>query len=605
MMLKADIRKQIKSEKSKLSKVDVKRLSSFIISNLIASKVYKEAQTIYTYVSFNQEVNTHSFIKYSLLMGKRVAIPKIIKGKMNFYYITNLDQVEQGFFGILEPTTNSIATEEKALVIMPGLAFDNNFNRIGYGKGYYDEYFLRTRENSYTKIALAYDFQIVENIIADDLDVRVNTIITPTYTIQESEVIDMKYLDEIGKRALEASTKLNTLSQLDKNNGLIAVAKALIENEELILDSNGTDIENARENGMKESLIDRLKLNSERIKAMSDGLLQLVSLTDPIGEMLSMKVRPNGLQIGERRVPLGVVCIIYESRPNVTADAFGLCFKTSNAVVLRGGSDAIHSNKAIVTVIRESLTRTGLPSDGVILIEDTSRETATELMKLNQYIDVLIPRGGSGLIKTVVENSTIPVIETGTGNCHIYVDEFADFAMALDIIDNAKTQRLGVCNTCESLVVHEKIAGAFIPLLCERLYSKDVVIRGDERAMSICSQIELATEEDYKTEYLDLIISLKVVNTIEEAIAHINKYNTKHSEAIITKDYNSSMKFINEIDSAAVYINASTRFTDGEEFGFGAEIGISTQKLHARGPMGLNALTTTKYIIFGNGQIRP
>jgi glutamate-5-semialdehyde dehydrogenase len=355
---------------------------------------------------------------------------------------------------------------------------------------------------------------------------------------------------------------------------------------------------------MKSSLVDRLRLNPKRIKEMADGLLQICSLPDPIGEVISMTVRPNGLNIGQKVVPLGVIGIIYESRPNVTADAFGLCFKTGNAVILRGGSDAINSNKAIVKALQNGLESSGCIRDAIQLIEDTSRETAREFMRMNEYVDVLIPRGGAGLIKTTIENSTIPVIETGTGNCHIYVDEFADFDMALNIIDNAKTQRLGVCNTCESLVIHEKVSAAFIPALYKRLSAKEVEIRADERARAICSKLSPATEEDYKTEYLDKIISLKVVDSIEEAINHINHYSTSHSEAIITKDYNNALKFLNEIDSAAVYVNASTRFTDGNEFGFGAEIGISTQKLHARGPMGLKALTTTKYIIFGNGQIR-
>lgn len=415
----------------------------------------------------------------------------------------------------------------------------------------------------------------------------------------------MNYLEEIGKRAKAASTKLNILGQEDKNKGLIAAANALLNKEGEILTANEEDIQSAKENRMKPALIDRLSLNHDRIVAMSNGLQQIATLTDPIGDVISMKTRPNGLVIGQRRVPLGVIGIIYESRPNVTADAFGLCFKTGNAVILRGGSDAIHSNKVIVDVIQKALNEVGLPSDSILLIEDTNRETATALMKLNQYIDVLIPRGGAGLIKNVIENSTIPVIETGTGNCHIYVDEYADIKMAIDIIVNAKTQRLGVCNTCESLVVHKNIAKEFIPLVVDALQKKNVEIRGDESARQISNSIIAATEEDWGKEYLDAIISLKTVNNIEEAITHINNYNTKHSEAIISKDYANSMKFHNEIDAAAVYINASTRFTDGFEFGYGAEIGISTQKLHARGPMGLLALTTTKYIIFGNGQIKP
>jgi glutamate-5-semialdehyde dehydrogenase len=414
----------------------------------------------------------------------------------------------------------------------------------------------------------------------------------------------MNILENLGVNAKKAASFLNLLTIDQKNKGLEAAASSLIEKQDMILKANQLDVEIARNNGMKESLIDRLTLTKERIQSMAEGLLQIATLDDPVGEVISMKKRPNGLLIGQKRVPIGVIGIIYEARPNVTADAFGLCFKTGNAVILRGGSDAIHSNEAIVAVIREALDMVSLPSDAIQLIEDTSRETATAFMKMNNYIDVLIPRGGAGLIQSVIQNSTIPVIETGTGNCHIYVDEYADFNMALDIIDNAKTQRLGVCNACESLVVHDKIADAFIPLIYDRLNAKEVVFRADEKARLICNTMEEATELDWGTEYLDKIISLKIVSDIDEAIAHINKYNTKHSEAIITDNYNNSMKFLNEIDAAAVYVNASTRFTDGFEFGFGAEIGISTQKLHARGPMGLLALTTTKYIIFGEGQIR-
>lgn len=414
----------------------------------------------------------------------------------------------------------------------------------------------------------------------------------------------MDYLEEIGSRAKKASTTLNLMLQDEKNNALKACAQAMLDSEAEILTENAKDVEAAERNGMKSSLVDRLRLTPDRLQGMADGLLQISSLQDPIGEVLSMTVRPNGLTIGQKVVPLGVIGIIYESRPNVTADAFGLCFKTGNAVILRGGSDAIHSNIAVVKALRSGLKSCGCNEDALQLLEDTSREIAKDFMRLNRYIDVLIPRGGAGLIKTVVESSTIPVIETGTGNCHVYVDEFADFAMALDIIDNAKTQRLGVCNTCESLVIHEKVSQEFIPMLFDRLHTKEVEIRADERGCEISKGCIPATEEDYGTEYLDKIISLKVVNSIEEAIAHINYYSTKHSEAIITKDYDHAMKFLNEIDSAAVYVNASTRFTDGNEFGFGAEIGISTQKLHARGPMGLKALTTTKFIIFGNGQIR-
>jgi glutamate-5-semialdehyde dehydrogenase len=411
-------------------------------------------------------------------------------------------------------------------------------------------------------------------------------------------------LEELGKRAKEASRILNKLGVNEKNKGLLALAKALVEQEERILLANATDVESAENAGMKASLIDRLTLTKERIAGMAEGIRQVAALADPIGEVLSMKTTPQGLQIGQKRVPLGVIGIIYESRPNVTADAFGLCFKTGNAVILRGGKDALHSNEAIVDVIREALGSVGLPENAIQLLMDTSHETAEEFMRLNRYVDVLIPRGGAGLIRTVVEKSTVPVIETGTGNCHVYVDESADPDMAVSIIENAKTQRLGVCNACESLVIHKNIADTVLPLICDNLVSHGIEIRGDERARAIYPDMNPATEQDFGMEYLDAIISVCIVDSLEEAIEHINTYNTGHSESIVTSDYASAMTFLNEIDAAAVYVNASTRFTDGFEFGFGAEIGISTQKLHARGPMGLLALTTTKYIILGNGQIR-
>ena len=411
-------------------------------------------------------------------------------------------------------------------------------------------------------------------------------------------------LQELGERAKKAAAVLGTLGCEEKNRGLRMAADSLIRRENAILAANEIDMEKARLRGMSQGLLDRLALTPERIKAMAGGLLQVADLEDPVGEVLFMKKRPNGLMIGQKRVPLGVVGMIYEARPNVTADAFGLCFKSGNAVILKGGSDALESNKAIAKALRAGLADAGLVEDALLLITDTSRETTRELMRLNRYIDVLIPRGGAGLIKTVVENSTVPVIETGTGNCHIYVDESADFSMALDIIENAKTQRIGVCNACESLVVHRSVAEKFLPLLQERLPKKQVEIRGDEEACKIVPEFVAATEEDWGTEYLDYILSLKIVGSVDEAISHINRYNTGHSESIITSDYANAQKFLDEIDAAAVYVNASTRFTDGEEFGFGAEIGISTQKLHARGPMGLKELTTTKYIIYGNGQIR-
>ncbi|WP_371297422.1 glutamate-5-semialdehyde dehydrogenase [Ruminococcus sp.] len=412
------------------------------------------------------------------------------------------------------------------------------------------------------------------------------------------------YMEILGRRAKSASREGAKLGTDAKNRGLITVAEELIRQKAYLLEENTKDVEAAKEKGVKESLIDRLQLTESRIEAMAEGLCQVAALEDPIGEVLGMKTRPNGLQIGKKRVPLGVVGIIYESRPNVTADAFGLCFKTGNAVILRGGSDAIHSNLAIVKVIKEGLMKEKLPQDLILLVEDTSREVVSDMMKLHGLIDVLIPRGGAGLIANVVNNSTVPVIETGTGNCHIYVDESADLNMATEIIENAKTQRMGVCNACESLVIHEKVAELAVPQIVQCLKNHGVEVRGDERAQKISDDIWLATEEDWGTEYLDAIISMKIVDSMDQAIEHINRYNTGHSESIITQNYEHALQFQNEIDAAAVYVNASTRFTDGFEFGFGAEIGISTQKLHARGPMGLEALTTTKYIIFGNGQIR-
>ena len=412
------------------------------------------------------------------------------------------------------------------------------------------------------------------------------------------------YMETLGCRAKEASRAAAKLTTVEKNRGLEFVAEELCLRKEELLSENEKDMEAAREQGMSEALQDRLRLTQARIEAMAEGLRQIAGLSDPIGEVLSMKNRPNGLRIGKKRVPLGVVGIIYESRPNVTADAFRLCFKTGNAVILRGGSDAINSNKAIVQVIKAGLRKARLSQDLILLVEDTSRAVATEMMRLHEYIDVLIPRGGAGLISTVVQNSTVPVIETGTGNCHIYVDETADLSMAVDIILNAKTQRVGVCNACESIVVHENVREKLLPVLEERLKEKHVEMRADEKAREYMPEAEEATEEDWGKEYLDYIVSIKTVSSIDEAIAHINHYNTKHSEAIITNNYTHAQKFLDEIDAAVVYVNASTRFTDGFEFGYGAEIGISTQKLHARGPMGLLALTSIKNIVYGTGQIR-
>jgi glutamate-5-semialdehyde dehydrogenase len=412
-------------------------------------------------------------------------------------------------------------------------------------------------------------------------------------------------LMEIGKRAREASYLLGKMGTAEKNKGLLAAAEAILDGSGEILKANGKDIEKAEAKGMAPGLIDRLRLTPSRIEGIVEGMRQVADLEDPIGEVLSMKKRPNGLLIGQKRVPLGVVGMIYEARPNVTADAFALCFKTGNAVILKGGSDALFSNEAIVACIKKGLSSQGITEDAVQLITDTDHKTTQEFMQMREYLDVLIPRGGAGLIRAVVENSKVPVIETGTGNCHVYVDESADLSMALDIIFNAKTQRIGVCNACESTLVHRKVAEQFLPLLKARLDEKNVEIRADEEARNIVPAFAAASEADWGTEYLDYILSLKLVDSVDEAIAHINRYNTGHSETIVTSSYENAQKFLDEVDAAAVYVNASTRFTDGFEFGFGAEIGISTQKLHARGPMGLLALTSTKYIIYGNGQIRP
>ncbi len=411
-------------------------------------------------------------------------------------------------------------------------------------------------------------------------------------------------LQEIGERARAAERVMRILPTDQKNEILRTVADVLVKSADVILEENKADVEAGRKKGMHEGLIDRLMLTPERIESMAEGLVQIASLEDPIGEVLGMKKRPNGLLIGQMRVPLGVVGMIYEARPNVTADAFGLCFKTGNAVILKGGSDAICSNIAIVNCIRAVLEKAGVSKDAIQLIRDTDRSVTTQFMKMRPFVDVLIPRGSAGLIRSVVENSKIPVIETGTGNCHIYVDESADLDMAVNIIFNAKTQRIGVCNACESLVVHVNVLEDLLPRLKRRLDTKNVQLRGDETARQVLPDIAEATEEDWGTEYLDYILSIKTVSSIDEAIDHINTYNTGHSEAIVTRDYANARRFLEEVDAAAVYVNASTRFTDGFEFGFGAEIGISTQKLHARGPMGLDALTSTKFIIYGDGQTR-
>ena len=414
----------------------------------------------------------------------------------------------------------------------------------------------------------------------------------------------MSNLVEMGKKAKAAAVVLATLSTPVKNKALLVSADALMAAMDDILAKNKEDVDAALASGIKGAFIDRLTLTEARVADMADGLRQVAKLDDPVGEVLSMKKLDNGLVVGQKRVPMGVIGIIFEARPNVTADAFGLCLKAGSAVILRGGKEAFKTNHAVVNAIRSALAVEGLPEDAVQMVPDTSRETANEMMRLNGYLDVLIPRGGAGLINSVVQNSTVPVIQTGVGNCHVYVDENADFEKAVKIVINAKTQRPGVCNACESLLVHEKIAEAFLPAVGKALQEKKVEIRGDEATQKLVDGSIAATEEDWGTEYADYILSTKVVKDLDEAIEHIRKYSTGHSEAIVTENYTNAQRFLNEVDAAAVYVNASTRFTDGGQFGFGAEIGISTQKLHARGPMGLKELTTTKYIIYGDGQIR-
>ena len=413
----------------------------------------------------------------------------------------------------------------------------------------------------------------------------------------------MTTLEIMAQNAKQAARVLLTAGEL-KNKALLAIADALIENADKIVEANDIDIKAARENNTRESLIDRLTLTRSRIEGMADGVRQVAALADPTGVVLSGSTRPNGLKIEKVRVPLGVIGIIYEARPNVTSDAAALCLKSGNAVILRGGKEAINSNKCIADIMRTAVEKAGLPKDCIALVEDTSRASSVELMQLSDYLDVLIPRGSASLINAVVQNSKVPVIETGVGNCHVYVDDTADIDMAASIIYNAKTSRPSVCNAIETILVHKDIAEQALPVIKERLDEKGVTLRCCERSAAILSGVEDATEDDWYTEYGDYILAVKIVDSIDEAISHIAKYSSGHSECIVTKDYANAQKFTDEVDSAAVYVNASTRFTDGGEFGLGAEIGISTQKLHARGPMGLNELTSMKFVIRGNGQIR-
>jgi glutamate-5-semialdehyde dehydrogenase len=414
----------------------------------------------------------------------------------------------------------------------------------------------------------------------------------------------MGELSEKCALARDAAQKLISVGSAQKDNALEKIAEALSARADEIIAANKKDIAAAHEKGTRQAMIDRLTLTKERIDAIAEGVRQVKALSDPIGEVIKMWKRPNGLTIGQKRVPMGVIAIIYEARPNVTVDAAVLCLKTSNACVLRGGSEAINSNVTLMKIMQEAAYSVGIPEGALNIIEDTSRETATQLMRMNGYIDMLIPRGGKGLIRSVVDNATVPVVETAAGNCHVYVDGDADLDMATKIVLNAKVQRPSVCNAAETLLVDKKIADEFVPRIFDELKKKNVELRADEASRAIYPDVLSADEEDYYTEYNDYIMAVKIVDGVDEAIRHINKYNTKHSEAIITNNYSNAQKFLNEVDAAAVYVNASTRFTDGFEFGFGAEIGISTQKMHARGPMGLEALTSIKYIIYGDGQVR-
>ncbi|MFA7398630.1 MAG: glutamate-5-semialdehyde dehydrogenase [Candidatus Bathyarchaeia archaeon] len=411
-------------------------------------------------------------------------------------------------------------------------------------------------------------------------------------------------IKELCIKAKLASIQMSKLSQGKKNNALYKMAEALEANSEQILKANKIDIEAAKSKDLKASLLDRLSLDQKKIQTMANELREVATLEDPVGSVLATWTRPNGLIISQLRVPIGVVGVIYESRPNVTSDSAGICIKSGNAVILRGGSDALHSNVAIGDVLRETLLSTNLPIDAIQIVNSPDRKDAEELMTMRDYIDVLIPRGGTDLIRTVIEKSRIPVVETGTGNCHIYVEKNADLEKATPIIINAKVQRPGVCNALEKLLIDRKIANQYLPVIIEELRKNGVEVRGDDITRTIIPEVKAATEQDWYTEYLDLVISIKVVDCLDEAIAHINKYGTHHSESIITRDFEKAKRFLKEIDSAAVYWNASTRFTDGNQFGLGAEIGISTQKLHARGPMSIQHLTTTKYVVIGNGQIR-
>ncbi len=489
------------------------------------------------------------------------------------------------------------------LMIMPGAAFDRDCNRIGYAGGFYDRYLERFP--ACETIALAFSLQVTDRIPAEIHDRKPSRIMTEKGQLRNGGSVQMKKtVEEICRDGAGVKYEIQRLSTEKKNEVLKTAAKLLVDNEEEILKANQQDIDRAKESGMRQAMQDRLLLTGERIAQMAEGLLQVAELPDPNGEVIEEFTRPNGLSISRVRVPLGVIGIIYESRPNVTADAFALCFKAGNAAILKGGSDALSSNEAITGILQKALAECGVNPNAVQLIATADRSAAKEFMKMREYVDVLIPRGGAGLIRAVVEESDIPVIETGTGNCHIYVDKDADLTKAVSIVVNAKTQRISVCNAAESLVVHEAVKESFLPLLAQAMKEHSVELRADEQARPFLPDAVEATPEDFGKEYLDYIMSVKTVSSLEEAIAHINHYNTGHSDCIVTENKDSAEQFLDQVDAACVYVNASTRFTDGFEFGFGAEIGISTQKLHARGPMGLPALTSYKYQVRGNGQVR-
>ena len=601
---KTAIRTEVKQRRAQADPAFLHEASLRIRKSFTNLEAYQSSGILLAYVDAKREVETRLLMQQAWEDGKKVAAPRVDRdGIMHYYFLEHLEDLEPGSFGIMEPKESCPLCEtEEGLLLMPGVAFDVRCHRVGYGGGYYDRYL--EKHPGLVHIALAFEFQVFDEVPFEDHDILPEMIVTEERLLLPEER-KPKTLTEIGQYAREAEPVLRILNTEKKNEALLHTAGMLRNMSGYILSENAKDVKRARENGMNPGLVDRLMLDESRIEGMAEGLQQVAALPDPVGEIRSMKQRPNGLMIGQKKVPLGVIGIIYVSRPNVTADAFALCFKAGNVVILRGGSDAFYSNRAIVKAIRTSLQHLGIPQDAIQLIEDTRRETVQEFMKMNRYVDVLIPRGGAGLIQSVVQNATVPVIETGVGNCHIYVDEYADLDQALPIIINAKTQRIGVCNACESLVIHRALKDSFLSKLAQALREKNVEMRGDEEVCGVIGDALAATEEDYGKEYLDYILSIKIVSNIDEAIAHINQYSTRHSEAILTKNEESARKFLNEVDAACVYANASTRFTDGFEFGFGAEIGISTQKMHARGPMGLKELTSYKYTIEGTGQIRP